>query len=115
MDIKIWYHSFENTEENHIKEIAVLTDMPNEISISCEMMWGISIRPNRIIVTIREMPFRIDYDKYLNTLHIFNEADSLTHHKPYSLLSKKPEVAVTLWEYGERELANFEEGCVLAV
>jgi len=115
MDISIKCHNKKNWDcENCIKRLAVFTNMPKFISVSGKIIKRVDMDLDRITIITDEMPARIDYDKYVGTIHIISNDEASYLHKPFSVLPQKKQ-AVTLWEYGERELTNIEEGCLLLV
>ena len=117
MEINILYHSFKDNKdcENNIRNIAILANMPEYLSIYFSLLGSISIMPGTMSIYVTELPARIDYDGYLADLFILTFDQIEYYQKPRCLLSTKRDKAVTLWEYGERELANIEEGCLLPV
>lgn len=104
----IQHHSYKYTDSDcHMHDIVRVPDMPREMSISCEFLEFVAIRNSHLLIIIKEMPGRIDYDKYLGTLHILSQEESRYCHKPYSVIDKG--MSATLWELGEREQMDIEE------
>ena len=106
--IKIMHHSFENQDcENHIRTIAKLPNMPEYLSVDCDCIESIRIDNGMLLIYVKDVPARIDYDKHFGTLHILSQTDVQYYPKPYSLIPKK-NMSTTLWEPEERELAKVE-------
>lgn len=114
MDIKIQHHNLKRHEihqydELNMKEIVHFTDMPKYLSVSCGFMEYIDIHYDRLIVFLTDMPGRIDYDGYLNTLYILSTEEVGYCRKPYCIIPKRQIQSSTLWELGEREQVTLEE------
>ena len=120
MEVKILHHSFKRHnvahqyDEQNMKQITRLIDMPKYLSISCTFMEHIAIQAGSVIVILLDMPGRIDYDHYLNTLYILSIDEVRYCKKPYCLIPEKRSQSSTLWELGEREQVTLEEVGLLA-
>lgn len=117
MDIIIQHHSLEYTEsENYIRKIVTLKDLPDRLLVHCNNtpIDFLVISDVHYTLGVTKVPGRIDYEEYLETIHILTKEECILYTKPYSLVTGRGG-SVTLWEYGERERATLEEVGELAI
>lgn len=84
-------------------------DMPEYISIDCDkLMERVTLQYKRVIVFLKDIPARIDYDVYCQTVNIITKEQDEYLRKPYTLYPEKHQ-GINLWTYGEREETTIEE------
>jgi len=59
---------------------------------------AVYVSSGTLVVLLRKMPERIDYDPYFNSLIALDMERTNQYDKPYTILTKSPKESITVWQ-----------------